>query len=125
MPAESAVAFGLHPNAEIGFKLREAASFCSNLQLLQVRLQGCAAEAGQGMQVDEGMGNCCINGPRLLTLRLTPSPAAQPREAAEEAGLTVEEQARQVLDSLVDRIPELFDLDDIRSRVDEFTPYVM
>lgn len=36
MPAESAVAFGLHPNAEIGFKLREAASFCSNLQLLQV-----------------------------------------------------------------------------------------
>ncbi len=37
MPAESAIAFGLHPNAEIGFKLREAASFCSNLQLLQVR----------------------------------------------------------------------------------------
>lgn len=36
MPAESAAAFGLHPNAEIGFKLREAAVFCSNLQALQV-----------------------------------------------------------------------------------------
>lgn len=72
-----------------------------------------------------GAGNCCTNGPRLLRLRVTPSPAAQPREATEEAGLTVEEQARQVLDSLVERIPELFDLDDIRSRVDEFTPYVM
>ena len=38
MPAESAVAFGLHPNAEIGFKLREAASFCDNLKRLQVRV---------------------------------------------------------------------------------------
>ena len=36
MPPESAAAFGLHPNAEIGFKLREAAAFCSNLQTLQV-----------------------------------------------------------------------------------------
>lgn len=37
----------------------------------------------------------------------------------------MEEQALQVLDSLSERIPELFDLDDIRSRVDDFTPYVM
>lgn len=37
MPVESAVAFGLHPNAEIGFKLREAVTFCSNLRSLQVR----------------------------------------------------------------------------------------
>lgn len=37
----------------------------------------------------------------------------------------MEEQARQVLDALSERIPEQFDLDDIRSRVDEFTPYVM
>lgn len=36
MPAESAIAFGLAPNAEIGFKLREAAAFCNNLQALQV-----------------------------------------------------------------------------------------
>ena len=36
MPPESAAAFGLHPNAEIGFKLREASAFCSNLQTLQV-----------------------------------------------------------------------------------------
>ena len=36
MPAESAVAFGLHPNAEIGFKLREAEKFCGNLLSMQV-----------------------------------------------------------------------------------------
>lgn len=37
----------------------------------------------------------------------------------------MEEQARQVLDSIAERIPEAFDLDDIRGRVDEFTPYTM
>lgn len=36
MPPESAVAFGLHPNAEIGFKLREAESFCGSLLSMQV-----------------------------------------------------------------------------------------
>jgi len=83
MPAESAVAFGLHPNAEIGFKLREAANFRSNLQSLQ------------------------------------------PHEAGGEDALSEEELARQVLESLTERIPPNFDLDDIRSRVDEYTPYVM
>lgn len=29
MPPETPLAFGLHPNAEIGFKLREAETFCS------------------------------------------------------------------------------------------------
>jgi hypothetical protein len=36
MPPESAAAFGLHPNSEIGLKLREASAVCSNLQTLQV-----------------------------------------------------------------------------------------
>lgn len=31
----------------------------------------------------------------------------------------------QVLDDLVERLPELFDMEDIRGRVDEFGPYVM
>ncbi len=44
---------------------------------------------------------------------------------ADEAGLSTEEQARQVLDWLVERIPEMFDMEDIRSRVDEYTPYIM
>ncbi|EFN51784.1 hypothetical protein CHLNCDRAFT_37234 [Chlorella variabilis] len=83
MPVESAVAFGLHPNAEIGFKLREAVTFCSNLRSLQ------------------------------------------PRDTVGEAGLTAEEQARRVVDGLAERIPDNFDLDDIRSRVDEYTPYIM
>lgn len=40
MPAETPLAFGLHPNAEIGFKLREAEAFCSNVSLLQPREAG-------------------------------------------------------------------------------------
>ncbi len=30
-----------------------------------------------------------------------------------------------MLDDLVERLPEQFDMEDIRGRVDEFTPYVM
>ena len=48
MPAESAAAFGLHPNAEIGFKLREASAFCANLQALQAR-RACCWRAGMLM----------------------------------------------------------------------------
>lgn len=33
--------------------------------------------------------------------------------------------ALQVLDDLVERLPEQFDMEDIRGRVDEFGPYVM
>jgi hypothetical protein len=34
-------------------------------------------------------------------------------------------QAKQVLDEILERLPPLFDMEDIRSRVDDFTPYVM
>jgi hypothetical protein len=40
MPPETALAFGLHPNAEIGFKLREAETFCNSLVQLQPRESG-------------------------------------------------------------------------------------
>ena len=36
-PTESPLAFGLHPNAEIGFKLREAEMLCSSILSLQPR----------------------------------------------------------------------------------------
>jgi len=36
-PTETPLAFGLHPNAEIGFKLREAESLCSAILTLQPR----------------------------------------------------------------------------------------
>ncbi|DBB00312.1 TPA: Dynein beta chain, flagellar outer arm [Trebouxia sp. C0004] len=83
MPPETPLAFGLHPNAEIGFKLREAERFCANVLCLQ------------------------------------------PREAGGEGGMSVEEKAKMVLDDLVERLPEQFDMEDIRGRVDEFSPYVM
>jgi dynein heavy chain len=83
MPAETPLAYGLHPNAEIGFKLREADAFCSSLLLLQ------------------------------------------PRQAADDASMSPEDKAKMVLDELVEKLPEPFDMEDIRSSVDEFTPYVM
>ncbi|KAL6747291.1 flagellar outer dynein arm heavy chain beta [Haematococcus lacustris] len=83
MPPETPLAFGLHPNAEIGFKLREAETFCNSLVQLQ------------------------------------------PREAGGEGGMSMEEKAKMVLDDLVERLPDQFDMEDIRGRVDEYTPYVM
>lgn len=44
MPAETPIAYGLHPNAEIGFKLREAEAFCASLILMQP--QGSGGEGG-------------------------------------------------------------------------------
>ena len=133
MPAESAVAFGLHPNAEIGFKLREAVAFCSNLQALQVggrrrREGGGAGPHGSVARIGVSPRAVCPNTLLDHALFLSPpkpSPALQPHEAGGEEGLTVEEQARTVLESLMERIPPNFDLDDIRSRVDEYSPYVM
>lgn len=37
MPPESATAYGLHANAEVGFKRREAERFCASLLCLQPR----------------------------------------------------------------------------------------
>ena len=56
MPPETPLAFGLHPNAEIGFKLREAERFCANVLCLQPR------EAGGegGMSVEEKAKMVCI-----------------------------------------------------------------
>ena len=82
-PTESPLAFGLHPNAEIGFKLREAESLCSSILSLQ------------------------------------------PRDGSGEEGSSVEDQAKMVLDDLVERLPDQFDLEDIRSRTDDITPYIM
>ena len=80
-PPETPLAFGLHPNAEIGFKLREAGALCG----------------------------------AMLSL--------QPREAGAEAGASAEERARTVLDELLEKLPELFDQEELRGRVEELTPY--
>ena len=51
--------------------------------------------------------------------------ALQPRVEGGQSGQTPEERAKAVLDDLLERLPELFDLEDIRSRIDELTPYIM
>ena len=66
MPPESAVAFGLHPNAEIGFKLREAESFCGALLSMQPREAG-----GEGVaSVEERAKAVLVGGGRGLLGRL-------------------------------------------------------
>ncbi len=74
MPPETPLAFGLHPNAEIGFKLREAETFCASLVQLQ------------------------------------------PREAGGEGGLSSEEKAKMVLDDVMERLPDQFDMEEVRRR---------
>ncbi|PNW78281.1 hypothetical protein CHLRE_09g403800v5 [Chlamydomonas reinhardtii] len=86
MPPETPLAFGLHPNAEIGFKLREAESFCNSLVQLQ------------------------------------------PRESSGEGGMSAEERAKLVLDEVVDKLPDIFDMEDVRSKInpdDPNMPFVM
>ena len=51
MPTETPVAFGLHPNAEIGFKLREAELFCKSVMLLQPRGEGVASSVDSEQKV--------------------------------------------------------------------------
>jgi dynein heavy chain, axonemal len=72
MPGETPVSFGFHPNAEIGFKLREGDAFCNALILMQ------------------------------------------PRDTGGEGGLSQEEQARMVLEDIVERLPESYIMEDIR-----------
>ena len=48
-----------------------------------------------------------------------------PAAATGEGGMSQEEKAKMVLDDLADRLPEQYDMEDIRGRVDEVTPYVM
>jgi dynein heavy chain len=86
MPPETPLAFGLHPNAEIGFKLREAEMFCNSLVQLQ------------------------------------------PRESSGEGGMSADERAKLVLDEVVDKLPDVFDMEDVRSRInpeDPNMPFVM
>lgn len=75
MPGETPLAFGLHPNAEIGFKLREGDAFCNSLILMQ------------------------------------------PQDSAGEGGASEEEKARTVLEDIVERLPETYDMEDIRGCV--------
>lgn len=57
MPAETPLAFGLHPNAEIGFKLREGVRFCGDVLALQPR----EAESQGGLSVEEKVDTSVLN----------------------------------------------------------------
>ena len=65
MPPETPLAFGLHPNAEIGFKLREAERFCANVLCLQPREAG--GEGGMSVEEKAKMvRSACLQPPKQL-----------------------------------------------------------
>jgi dynein heavy chain len=82
-PAETPACFGLHPNAEIGFRLQQAASMFAAIQSLQ------------------------------------------PRAAGGGAVMSVEDKSKMMLDDILDKLPDAFDLIDINERLqgEERTPY--
>ena len=53
------------------------------------------------------------------------SSSPPPCQASGDSGMSVEERAKMVLDDLMERMTEQFDMEEIRSRVDEFSPYIM
>ena len=81
-PQESPTAFGLHPNAEIGFRLMQADTMFNNIRELQPR--------------GGGMGG----------------------------GMSVTEKAKAMLDDIVEKLPDQFEMLEILDRVEERTPYV-
>ena len=154
MPPETPQAFGLHPNAEIGFKLREGGRFCGAILSLQPREAG----AEGGLTADEKVravctpANPCMPYIACLSRRVRIRPKVVPsavlgRHAAgvrpSASALCLGScrhwpahsvhlltwhswlQAKVVLDEVMEKLPELFDIVDIRSRTDDFTPYIM
>lgn len=39
--------------------------------------------------------------------------------------MSLEERAKMVMDQMVDKLPEVYNMEDIRGKVEEVTPYVM
>ena len=60
LPQETPQAFGLHPNAGIGFRLREAEQLTEQLNSLQLR----SATGGSGTSVEEKARIVCIPNPQ-------------------------------------------------------------
>ena len=83
MPADTPLSLGLHPNAEIGYKLRETETYGKSFQLLQ------------------------------------------PREAGGGGGVSVEEKTKMVLDEMLEKLPEVFDMEEIRENGEDQSPYTM
>ena len=77
MPLESAIAFGLHPNAEVGFKQREADFFCRSLLSLQPHEQD-----NEGGSNPEGRAKLVLDD--ILTRLPEPFKLEEIRAAMEE-----------------------------------------
>jgi dynein heavy chain, axonemal len=82
MPPESPVPFGLHPNAEIGFRLSQTDTIFKGIQDLQ------------------------------------------PKSASGGGGMSLQDRAKQVLDDITEKMPEMFIIKELLERIEDRTPYV-
>jgi len=81
MPPENPVAFGMHLNAEIGFRLQQADFIFQNVLNLQ------------------------------------------PRTAGGAGGLSLQDKAKMVLDEIMEKLPESFDLFALTEKLEERSPF--
>lgn len=136
MPPETPLAFGLHPNAEIGFKLREAETFCNSLVQLQPRESGGGTGCHCWCLCSPAVSMCTSDSTHwrsfigsvtdLLACLLCCVPCVCVCVSySGEGGMSLEERAKMVMDEMVDKLPEVYNMEDIRAKVEEVTPYVM
>ena len=81
MPPENPIAFGMHLNAEIGFRLQQADFIFQNVLNLQ------------------------------------------PRTAGGSGGLSLQDKAKVVLDEILEKLPETFDLNALTEKLEERSPF--
>jgi dynein heavy chain len=82
MPSESPIAYGMHSNAEIGFRLLQAETMLKSIASMQ------------------------------------------PRSASGAGGMSLQDKAKQVLDDIMEKLPDFFDMVEILEKVEERSPFV-
>ena len=124
-PPEAPATLGLFPNAELGYRLREADAFCGQLAALQVCGMG-GAVVGEG----ESMALHRTCRPSILYPRPTFPQNKNYIQNPATGGLGMHGTGgdaalvRAAVADVLDRLPQHVDVDAARSRVEEMTPLV-
>uniref|UniRef100_H0XMD8 Dynein axonemal heavy chain 17 n=1 Tax=Otolemur garnettii TaxID=30611 RepID=H0XMD8_OTOGA len=108
LPPESPYLYGLHPNAEIGFLTVTSEKLFRTV--LEMQPKETDSGAGTGVSREEKAG--------YLFRAVSPK---QQREGLPSIGFTV----KAVLDDILEKIPETFNMAEIMAKAAEKTPYVV
>lgn len=104
MPPESPYLYGLHPNAEIGFLTTTSESLFRTVFEMQPRYW---------------------KSNWILKLFQTFKKIFRDAGASGGATVTREDKVKQVLDEILEKLPEEFNMSEIMGKVEERTPYVI